>query len=291
MAEWIKVVLLGIVQGITEFLPISSTGHLIVTSRFFALSDDIAGTFEIFIQIGAVFAVVIHYFPSLWQQLIDLIRLFSRGTDNDDEEQQARSQQTLRLWIGVFFAFIPAAAIGLLIDDFITAVLFSPTVVAWALIAGGILFIVVDSPWFQREERKRIEASNVYDQPLTWRQAITVGLWQVLALIPGMSRSGMSIIGGMLAGLDRNRATEFSFYLALPTLTAATLYTLASDFSTIPTDSLWLLALGTVVSTLVAWASIGWLLRYVSSNNFVPFGIYRIVVGVIILVIVATASG
>lgn len=271
MSEWLKVVLLGIVEGVTEFLPISSTGHLIIASEFLALRDSLDGTFEIFIQIGAVVAVFAYYRAALWQQA----RLLFAPPQPEDRAS------ALQLWLGVFVAFIPAAIIGLMLDDWLEARLFNPVAVAIALIVGGVMFLIVER-WLQ-STRLDDQVTSVNDHPLTMRQALIVGLWQCLALIPGMSRSGMSIIGGMLAGLDRHRATDFSFYLALPTLGAATLYTLARDFNQLNNADLGFLLLGAAISAVVAWLSIDWLLRYVASNNFVPFGIYRIILGAVIL--------
>jgi len=275
MAEWVKVLLLGIIEGVTEFLPVSSTGHLIISAEFMQLRDSLDGTFEIFIQIGAVFAVLFYYRVQLWQQLFAL----------------PANSSVQKLWLGVFIAFIPAAVIGLLLGDLIDRLLFNPLVVAGALIVGGLLFLVVERLRFsdnaekQRAEKQRDEKQKT-ENTITVRQAVIVGLWQVLALIPGMSRSGMSIIGGMLAGLDRQDATQFSFYLAIPTLGAATVYTLLSNLDEISQSDLVLLLLGAVISAVVAWLSIGWLLRYVSSNNFIPFGYYRIAVGLLILLVV-----
>ncbi len=269
MEEWLKVVLLGIIEGVTEFLPISSTGHLIVAAEFMQLRESLQGTFEIFIQFGAVIAVIVYYWGDLWQQLRTVAR---PGGD-----------ETRKLWLGVAVAFVPAAAIGLLADDFLERVLFNPTVVALALIVGGIMFLVIER--FITGQHENPEDSEISSDPLTLRQAFIVGSWQVLALIPGMSRSGMSIIGGMLAGLDRRRATQFSFYLAIPTLGAATVYSLLRDLDQLNAEDLQFLFVGAIISGIVAWISIGWLLRFISRNNFIPFGYYRIALGIMILVI------
>lgn len=269
MSEWLKVIILGIVEGLTEFLPISSTGHLILVDDFLQF-DSIAGNvFEIFIQIGAVVAILVYYRHQLSDQLRKLL--------SDDPEQRGNARQ---LWLGIVIAFIPAAVIGLLFDDLIEAVLFNPLTVALALIVGGVMFILVET-LIKPQETSQIELDA---QPLSLKQAFLVGCWQVLALIPGMSRSGMSIIGAMVTGIDRRRATEFSFYLAIPTLGAATLYTLLKQLNELSSDSLLYLAVGTLVSGIIAWLSIGWLLRYVSNNNFIPFGYYRIILGIIIIV-------
>lgn len=269
MSEWIKVILLGILEGVTEFLPISSTGHLIVAAEFMRLQDSLQGTFEIFIQIGAVVAVIVYYWGDLWQQFQNVTR--------------PKGQDARQLWLGVLLAFIPAAVIGLLAGDFLEETLFNPVVVAGALIVGGLMFIFIERFFTGKHENP--EDSEISDDPLTLRQALIVGCWQVLALVPGMSRSGMSIIGGMLAGLDRRRATQFSFYLAIPTLGAATVYSLLRDLSELNSSDLQFLFVGAVISGIVAWVSIGWLLRYVSKNNFIPFGYYRIALGIVILII------
>lgn len=265
MAEWLKVVILGIIEGVTEFLPISSTGHLIVAAEFIQLRESLRGTFEIFIQFGAVLAVIAFYWSDLFRQL--------RTVRTDSEVQ--------RLWLGVLVAFIPAAVVGLLLEEAIEAVLFGPVPVAIALIVGGVIFLVIEWRGVADGADESIELKDV-----TVRQAFLIGVAQTFALIPGMSRSGASIVGGLFVGLNRRVATQFSFYLAIPTLGAATIYTLAQSLDAISGSDAFLLFLGMVVSGIVAWFSIGWLLRYVSNNNFIAFGYYRIVVGIIILLIV-----
>lgn len=275
MAEWLKVVLLGIVEGITEFLPISSTGHLIVAAAFVQLQDSMTGVFEIFIQIGAVIAVIIFYRVDILHQV--------KSVPSDKDVQQ--------FWLAIVVAFIPAAVLGLLLDDIIEAVLFNPAVVALALIVGGVGFLVVERYQMRQSDPEEPDIIEKEETPtITLKQAFIIGLWQCLALIPGMSRSGMSIIGGMLTGLNRRVATQFSFYLAIPTLGGATLYTLFRNLDNISPEDMAFLLLGAVVSGIVAWASIAWLLRYVSRNTFIPFGYYRIILGIIILLFVATGS-
>jgi undecaprenyl-diphosphatase len=165
-----------------------------------------------------------------------------------------------------------------LLSEWIIDILDKPNIVAIGLILGGIVFILVE-----KNLDIKAEDSNIDQKPLTLRQALIVGLWQVLALIPGMSRSGMSIIGGLFAGLDRARATQFSFYLAVPTLGAATIYSLIRNLDNISFDDFILLILGATISGIVAWFSIGWLLRYVTKNNYIAFGYYRIAAGILIL--------
>ena len=263
LTDIINAAIMGIVEGITEFLPISSTGHLIVAGSLLNFSA-LGGTFEIFIQLGAVLAVIVFYARELWGQATSLAQ-----------------PTTQRLWLGILIAFIPAAALGLLLDDFITSVLFNPVVVAIALIVGGIIFILVERRpnAEQGGETRQLEAVSL-------RQAFTIGIGQTFALIPGVSRSGATIITGLLTGLDRQTATKFSFYLTIPTLGAATIYSLLRSLDQITSDGIVLLAVGTIVSFVVSLIAIGWLLRYVARNNFIAFGYYRIIAGVVILLLV-----
>ncbi len=266
LLDIIKAVILGIVEGVTEFLPISSTGHLIVASALLNFQA-LGGTFEIFIQLGAVLAVIVFYARDLWQQVRTL--------------NQPATQQ---LWLGLLIAFIPAAVIGLLLGDFITAVLFSPTVVAIALIVGGVIFLIVE-----RRPQAQVPAQTTALEGISLRQALLIGIGQTFALIPGVSRSGATIVAGLLTGLDRPTATRFSFYLTIPTLGAATIYSLVRDLDRVTSDNLLLLAVGTVVSLIVSILAMGWLLRYVARNSFIIFGYYRIFAGAVILLLVALA--
>ncbi|NWF68248.1 MAG: undecaprenyl-diphosphate phosphatase [Chloroflexi bacterium] len=259
-----KAVVLGVVQGITEFLPISSTGHLIVFSallQFQALDN----TFEIFIQLGSVLAVLVYYSRELWQQV--------RQTPGDRRVQ--------RLWLNLILAFIPAGMIGFLLRDWIDAVLFSPLVVALSLIVGGGVFLVVE----RRQPPAQAQISELL--AVTPRQALLIGFAQTMALIPGVSRSGASIVGGMLAGLNRQVATQFSFYLAIPTLGIATVFSLVRRLDALNAENVLLLLVGTVVSAVVSWLAIRWLLTFVARRNFVSFGYYRLVAGASILLLLA----
>lgn len=265
MPDWLKVVILGIVEGITEFLPISSTGHLIVATALLDFGGSLRSTFEIFIQFGAVVAVILFYRVELWSQM--------RRVPSD--------RQVQRFWLAIAVAFVPAGAIGFLLSDRIDELLFNPTVVAIALIVGGIVFLLVE-----RQDRTR-SATTAEMTAISLRQALLIGVAQTVALIPGVSRSGASIIGGMLAGLNRETATRFSFFLAIPTLGIATLYQLFKNLGRIQGSDLFYLLLGAGVSAVVAWLSIDWLLRYVSRNSFVAFGFYRILAGLLILALAA----
>lgn len=271
LEELLRVLLLAVVQGITEFLPISSTGHLIVLGRVVALSDTYSGTFEIFIQVGSVVAVVLFYWAELWQQ--------ARTVHRDGSVRA--------LWLKLLIAFVPAAGIGFLFADWIEANLFNSRNVALALIVGGVLFIVVERLRPSAQETRPRDEIMADLRTITYRQALIVGLWQILALFPGMSRSGMTIIGGMLSGLQRATATLFTFYLAIPTLGIATVYSLLRSLNRIPTGDLVYLFVGATIAAVVSYLAIAWLLRYVSRNTFIPFGVYRIGLGVLILVMVA----
>jgi undecaprenyl-diphosphatase len=277
MDEFIKVIILGIIEGITEFLPISSTGHLLVFSALLnsEVADRLGGTFEIFIQIGAVIAVVGFYREDLWRQ--------ARTITTDRGVQ--------RLWLGVIVASIPAGIFGFLLRDFIKETLFpqdtAPLVVATTLILGGIVFLLVER---RPAAQPGAPAKTNRLEDISLRQAILIGLAQTLALVPGVSRSGASIVGGMMTGLNRQVATAFSFYLALPVLGGATLLDLLLSLDEISNDDLGYLFVGAVVSGIVAWVAIGWLLRYVASNNFVAFGYYRIAAGIIILLLIGIGT-
>jgi len=263
-SDWWKAAVLGIVEGLTEFLPISSTGHLLIVSNLLSFEGSIGGTFEIFIQLGAVLAVVGYYASDLLRQA----------------RMAPRDPHTQRFWIAIGVAFLPAAIIGLALHGWIKAVLFSPAVIGTALIVGGIVLIIVE-----RLPRRTATVHNATH--LSLRQALGIGIAQVLALTPGVSRSAASIIGGMVVGLDRQAATTFSFYLAIPTLGAATVVDLLTSLEQVTLGDVGRLFLGLVVSLIVAWLSIDWLLRYVANHSFVAFGIYRIIAGSIVLALVA----
>jgi len=265
--ELLKAVILGIVEGITEFLPISSTGHLIVAAELLRFDPLLQKTFVIFIQLGAVLAVLVYYSRDLWRQV--------RTVQHDPAVR--------RLWLAVVAATIPAALVGFALRDVIRDVLFHPVPIALALIGGGIALIAI--------ERRRMEpASGVADSAipvLTLKQALLIGAAQTVALIPGVSRSAASIIGGMAVGLPRVLATRFSFYLALTTLGGATVADLLLSLDELNPDHWVLLIVGMLTAAVVAWLAIRWLLGYVATHTFIPFGWYRIGVGIIILLLVA----
>lgn len=269
--DFINAIILGLVEGITEFLPISSTGHLIVTQRLLGFKDS-ASTFLVVIQIGAILAVVFYYYKDLLARVIGLFQ---------------GQPVALRFWLNLVIATAPAALIALSLEQYLSA-LDTPLVVGWALIIGGVIL------WLLEERRAKQNAVSEPLEPMidsiTPVQALWIGLAQVLAVVfPGTSRSGASIVGGWLLGLNRVTATAFSFYLGLPILGLAGLYKLykARDtLSALPGGAPALLV-GTLVSGVVAFAAVSWLLRYVSRNNFKGFAIYRIVAGSVILALVA----
>lgn len=264
---WWNVVTLGVVEGITEWLPISSTGHLLVVGKLLNFQENIGGTFEIFIQLGAILAVVAYYARDLIQQARAL----------------PSSAQVRHFWASIVIACIPAGVLGLLLRKWIKAVLFeSPTTIAIALIVGGIILLVV--------ERLTLRVTTTDVQKTSFKQALGIGVAQVFSLIPGVSRSASSVVGGMLAGLDRPTATTFSFYMAMPVLGAATVVDLLGSLDMVTSADVPRLIVGTVVAMITAWFSIGWLLRYIARHSWVSFGIYRIVAGLLILGLVAAGA-
>jgi len=263
--ELIKATVLGIVEGITEFLPISSTGHLLVAEKLLKFADP-QGTFDIVIQLGAIIAVIWYFRAQLLEQASSL------GTD----------ARVRRFWLCVVIAFLPAAVFGLALHKKIEALFgegpLGARVVAGSLIVGGVILWLVE---LRKGEPRIVDLYEV--RP---KQALAIGIAQVFSLIPGVSRSGSSIVGGLLCGLDRETATAFSFYLALPTLGSATLYKLAKEYRQVMASGMGVeLGVGTAVSFVTALLAIGWLLRYVSSNDFRGFAWYRIAAGIVILVV------
>ena len=257
----IKAAIMGIVEGLTEFLPISSTGHLILAGSLLGFTDEKAKVFDIAIQTGAIFAVILVY----WQKIRETI--VSLPTD-----KKAR-----QFALNVLIAFIPAAILGLLFGKAIKANLFTPIVVASTFIIGGFIIL-----WAEKRQQTAVRVEKVDD--MSALDAIKVGLVQCLAMIPGTSRSGATIIGGMLLGLSRKASTDFSFFLAMPTLIGAGVYSLYKERAVLSMADVPMFAVGLVFSFLSAWLCVRWLLRYISTNNFVPFAWYRIVFGIVVLV-------
>lgn len=254
-----KALLLGIVEGLTEFLPVSSTGHLIVVGDLLDFNDDKGKVFEIVIQLAAILAVC-------WEFRERLFKV-AHGLGRDPVAN--------RFVVNLFVAFLPAAVLGLAFHKMIKALLFNPFTVAIALIAGGLIIF-----WVERmNHQPRITDIDQMD----WKDALKVGFAQALAMIPGTSRSGATIIGGMLFGLSRQAATEFSFFLAIPTMFAATFYDVYKNRDLLSLSDLDVFAVGFVVSFISAFWAVKGLLRYVAHHNFNAFAWYRIVFGGIVL--------
>lgn len=259
---WIwKAVVLGIVEGITEFLPISSTGHLILVSEVVEYPEARRATFEIFIQLGAILAIVWLY----RDHLFGLLRRAPRDTPARD------------LLGKVLLAFVPAAVCGFLFHSAIEAQLFHPRIVALALIVGGIAILLI--------ERRQWQSSVHNIESIGWKQALWIGLGQTLSLIPGVSRAAATIIGGLLSGLDRPVATQFSFYLSIPTLAAASLYSLFKARNDLVAADFAPLLVGFVVSFVSALVVVRAFITFVQRHTFAGFGYYRIALGLLVLAI------
>lgn len=256
---YIKAILLGLLEGATEFLPVSSTGHLIIANDFLAFTGEQAKTFDIFIQLGAICAVVWHYRKRL---LYTLMGLFFEA-------------ESRRLALNVSIAFLPAAVLGLALHALIKAYLFNPVTVALALILGGMVILWIES----RPRQARIE--TVFD--INAGTALKIGMAQSLALFPGVSRAGATIMGGLLGGLSRPAATEFSFFLAIPTMFAATLYDLYKNMNVLSSSDMELIGIGFVAAFLSASVVVRVLLAYVARHDFKLFAWYRVVLGGLLL--------
>ena len=282
----LKAAVMGVVEGLTEFLPISSTGHLILAGALLGFDDDKAKVFDIAIQTGAIGAVIIVY----WQKIASTVVALPT-------QVEAR-----RFAVNVLIGFLPAVVLGLLFGKFIKAHLFTPTVVASTFILGGFVILWAEG-WGRRapavQELNPLQPEHADVQPrarietveeMAPIDALKVGLVQCLAMIPGTSRSGATIIGGMLLGLSRKAATDFSFYLAIPTLIGAGVYSLYKERALLSMDDVPMFAVGLVVSFISAWICVRWLLRYIASHSFVPFAWYRIAFGLVVLVTAWTGT-
>ena len=258
-----KAFIMGIVEGLTEFLPISSTGHLILTGSLINFTGDKVKVFEIVIQAGAMVAVI-------WEYRVRIASVLG-GLFSD------RRSQLFVLKLVV--AFLPAALLGFLFNKRIKAVLFAPVPVALAFIIGGFIILWVEKRHRQGAVRVRVETVD----DMTLLDAFKVGCAQAFALVPGTSRSGATIIGGMMFGLSRKAATEFSFFLAIPTLLAATVYSLYKERALLSAADLPMFTVGTVAAFVSAFLCVRWLLRYISTHDFTVFAWYRIVFGLLVL--------
>ena len=255
----LKALILGIVEGLTEFLPISSTGHLILAGDLLNFNDDRGKLFEIVIQSGAILAVV-------WEYRARLLKV-ACGATSDPAAQ--------KFILNLFVAFLPLAILGLAFGKAIKANLFNPIAVATTFIIGALVIL-----WAERREHK-IRVQTVEEMSIA--DAFKLGIAQAFALIPGTSRSGATIIGGLLFGLSRKAATEFSFFLAIPTLGVATVYQLYKERALLSVDDIGMWVVGFVSAFISAFLCVRWLLRFISSHDFVPFAWYRIVFGIVVL--------
>ncbi len=270
MLELLKAVLFGIVEGVTEWLPISSTGHMILLDKFIHLgvSAEFYKLFEVVIQLGAILAVIILYFEKIWPL-------------KNKNGSLTLDRATLNLWGKIIVACFPAAIIGILFDDWMEDNFFTPQVVSLALIAYGFLFVIIEKYDLGSKSVQRVE-------DISYRKAFEVGVFQLFSLVPGTSRSGSTIIGGLLIGLERSVAAEFTFYLAIPVMIGASLlklikYVMRMGF-VFDSNELLLLTVGCIVAFIVSIIVIRFLMSYIKKHNFIPFGYYRIVLGILVLV-------
>lgn len=248
--SWLQAIIIAIVEGITEFLPISSTGHMIITEALLGMNiDDFTKAFTVNIQFGAILSVVILY----WKRFL----------------------QSWTFYQKLFIAFLPAAIIGFLAGDLIDSLLENVMVVAIMLVLGGVLLLFVDK-WFNKP---------IKDQEITTMKALKIGFWQCIAMIPGVSRSAATIVGGMQQKLSRTNAAEFSFFLAVPTMAAASAYKLLKDYKHFNTDNISILLVGNLVAFVVAMIAIKTFITFLQKHGFRVFGWYRIVVGAIIIIL------
>ena len=265
-SQIIIVILLGIIEGITEWLPISSTGHMLLFDKFLTINagEDFKSMFFVVIQLGAILAVVILYWHKLWP----VARKDNKLTLRKD---------TLRLWLKTIIAIIPSGIVGILFDDWMNEHLHTSLVISLALIIYGILFIVIE-----KRNRNRTAITKSTDD-ITYSLALYVGFFQVLSLIPGTSRSGATIMGALLLGLDRTTAAEFCFFMGIPTMAGASLIKLLKFGFSFTSTELMILILGTATAFVVSLAVIKFLMSYIKKRDFTVFGIYRIILGIVII--------
>lgn len=270
LIEILKVVILGIIQGITEWLPISSTGHMILADTFLQLQQpkDFMDMFYVVIQLGSILAVVVLYFNKL--------NPFSRA------KSRAERLSTFQLWFKVIVAILPIGVIGLLVDDWVTEHFYTPTVIAIALIFYGVLFILLE----KRNHRVKPRIRNF--EQLSYRTAVCIGILQLLAIIPGTSRSGSTILGAMLLSCSRFVATEFSFFMAIPVMFGASGYKilkfiLKTGLASITGFQWGLLLIGSLVAFVVSLFAIKFLMNFIRKHDFTAFGWYRIMLGIIVI--------
>ena len=285
MGTIVKTILLGIIEGITEWLPVSSTGHLILFGRLLQpdMSEAFIEMFNVVIQLGAILAVVVLFFRKLWP-----FRLPERGAAADGGKGSGRNGITaylhmdkVRMWLKIIVSVLPAVVIGLPLDDWLDEHLYAPVPVAVMLILYGILFILIEN----RNRGRRPRVRRIRD--ITWKDALLIGCFQCLALIPGTSRSGATILGGILIGLSRTCAAEYTFYLAIPTMLGASVLKLAKFGGNFTAGEAAVLLVGCAAAFFVSLFAVRFLMSYVRRHDFKPFAWYRIALGVLVLVLAA----
>ena len=265
----VKVVLLSLVEGLTEFIPVSSTGHMIIVEQFLRLSENkqFVNAFEIIIQLGAILSVVVYYWHKIWP--------FS------PKLSPRKRKEIIIMWIKIIVAVLPAVVLGLLFDDVIDEHLFNPMTVSVMLVVYGILLI-----WLESGKKRKEKYKTISELPIL--TAVEIGIFQCLAMVPGTSRSAATIIGGVLLGLNRVLATEFSFFLAIPTMLGATLLKILKIGSGLGGYEWFLIALGFILSFVFAYGVIKIFMNYIKKHDFKIFGYYRIIVGILILILFLT---
>lgn len=285
--DFIKVLILSIVEGVTEFLPVSSTGHLILVNQFVKLEPEgFSNAFNIIIQLGAILSVVVIYFKRLnpWDRE-KTERYFPRNYDKLNGQSRFYfrlthpDKKTIELWKRVIVGILPAMVLGLLFDDFIDEHLFNPMVVATMLLVWGLIIIFVEK---RNKKDKGFRHDNI--AMVSYKTVLAIGFFQTLAMIPGTSRSAATIMGAMILGLSRSAAAEFSFFLAIPTMLGATFLKVIKNFGGFTAYQWLLILLGMVLSFLVAYFVIKKFMAYIRNNDFIPFGIYRIILAIIVFV-------
>ncbi len=262
----IQAFFLGILEGLTEFIPVSSTGHLILVIDLIGFEGPKGKVFEIVIQLGAILAICWLYRMKLWHAVSTM----------------HKEQSSQRFISNIVLAFLPAAVIGVFAHGFIKEVLFSPWVVSVMLIIGGVIIIIV--------ERLNLKPKTQEIDHITPMLAVKIGFCQALAMIPGTSRSGATIIGAMLLGVDRKAATEFSFFLAIPTMLGATVYDVYKNFDALTSDGIGIIAIGFISAFFAAMLVVRSLINFISTHGFTPFGYYRILIGMVMLALLTMSS-
>lgn len=270
----LQAIIISIVEGITEFLPISSTGHMIITQKLLGIeSTEFVKAFTVNIQFGAILSVVVLY----WRKFIPTLKAV--GVDVEaNKASESSFKQLVVFYLKLLVAFLPAAVIGFAFSDYIDSMLENVTVVATSLILGGIVLLFIDNMF----------GKAAPDQEVTYKKALKIGFFQCIAMIPGVSRSAATIIGGMASKLTRQNAAEFSFFLAVPTMFAASVFKLYKDYQVLfEGNNFFILIVGNVASFIVAMLSIKYLMKYLTNHGFKAFGWYRIIVGATILIMLA----